>query len=234
MPRIVRAALILTSATAMAQEAGSIPDTVVNAQRFDAARRNISPALGASATTLDRQVIDGLPGGSDAPVRALLLQTPGVAQDSFGELHVRGEHRALQYRLNGITLPEGVAGGFGAFLDARAIETLSILTGALPAQFGYRTGGVIDLTLRSPSQGEGGSASVYGGSRGTIQSGFDHAIALEGWELFATGSFMRSDQGSLSSSNGSPASSNAPSPPRSGPRSRTTKGSWARLRSRSV
>jgi outer membrane receptor protein involved in Fe transport len=195
MPRRWLAALILTSAAAMAQETGAIPDTVVSATRPDTASQNISPALGASATTLDRQMIEGLPGGEDAPIRALLLQTPGVAQDSFGELHIRGEHRGLQYQLNGITLPEGVAGGFGAFLDARAIETLSILTGALPAQFGYRTGGVIDLTLRSPSQGEGGSASVYGGSRGTIQSGFDHAIALEGWELFASGSVLRSDQG---------------------------------------
>ncbi len=189
-------ALLLTTSAAMAQETGEVPDTVVNAQRLDAARQTIAPGLGASATTLDRQMIEGLPGGPDAPVRALLLQTPGVAQDSFGELHIRGEHRGLQYRLNGITLPEGVAGGFGAFLDARAIESLSVLTGALPAQFGYRTGGVIDITLRSPSQsGEGGSASLQGGSRGTIRPGFDYATSVEGWDLFATGSFLRSAQG---------------------------------------
>ena len=178
-----------------AQDTATLPDTVVRAQRLDVARQNLSPALGASATTLDRQTIEGLPGGPDAPVNALLLQTPGVALDSFGELRIRGEHRGLQFRLNGITLPEGVAGGFGALLDGRAIQTLSVLTGALPAQFGYRTGGVIDLTLRSPAQGEGGSVSVYGGARGTIRPSFDYAISTQGWDMFATGSFLRSDQG---------------------------------------
>lgn len=187
--------LLLLSLPAIAQEQASIPDMVVTAQRLDAARSQISPALGASATTLDRATIEGLPGGADASVNTLLLQTPGVALDGFGELRIRGEHRGLQYRLNGITLPEGVAGGFGALLDARSIQTLNVLTGALPAQFGYRTGGVIDLTLRSAAQGEGGRVSVYGGSRGTITPSFDYAISTQGWDMFATGSFLRSDQG---------------------------------------
>lgn len=187
--------LLLLSLPAIAQEQASIPDMVVTAQRLDAARSQISPALGASTTTLDRATIEGLPGGADASVNSLLLQTPGVALDGFGELRIRGEHRGLQYRLNGITLPEGVAGGFGALLDARAIQSLNVLTGALPAQFGYRTGGVLDITLRSPSAGEGGSVSVYGGSRGTIRPSFDHAISTQGWDMFVTGSFFRSDQG---------------------------------------
>lgn len=187
--------IALLALPARAQQPTILPDTVVSAQRLDAARQNLSPALGASATTLDRPTIESLPGGADASVNALLLQTPGVALDGFGELRIRGEHRGLQYRLNGITLPEGVAGGFGALLDARSIQTLSVLTGALPAQFGYRTGGVIDLTLRSAAQGEGGRVSVYGGSRGTITPSFDYALSTQGWDLFATGSYLRADQG---------------------------------------
>jgi len=37
------------------------------------------------------------------------MQAPDVAQDSFGQFHVRGEHNGLQYRLNGIVLPEGIS-----------------------------------------------------------------------------------------------------------------------------
>jgi outer membrane receptor protein involved in Fe transport len=171
-----------------------LPDTVVRAQRLDATRNEISPSLGASVTTLDRRTIEGLPQGPNASLNSLLFQTPGAAVDSFGEIHLRGEHRGLQYRLNGITLPEGVA-GFGSFLDARAIERLSVLTGALPAQFGYRTGGVVDLTLRSAAQGESGRASLYGGSRGTINPSFDYAQTVGPWDFFVTGSYLRSNQG---------------------------------------
>ncbi len=195
MSRRLALPLLLITLPALAQEATVLPETVVRAQRLDAARAQLAPALGASSTTQDRQVIEGLPQGANASVNSLLLQTPGVALDSFGELHIRGEHRALQYRLNGVTLPEGVAGGFGALLDARAIQQLSVLTGALPAQFGYRTGGVVDLTLRSAVQGEEGRVSVYGGSRGLITPSYEYAFSGGGWDVFATGSYLRSNQG---------------------------------------
>lgn len=171
-----------------------MPETVVRAQRLDAARNGISPSLGASTTTLDRATIEALPQGPNASINSLLFQTPGAAVDSFGEIHLRGEHRGLQYRLNGITLPEGVA-GFGSFLDARAVERLSLLTGALPAQFGYRTGGVVDLTLRSAAGGESGRASLYGGSRGLINPSIDYARTVGPWDFFVTGSYLRSNQG---------------------------------------
>ena len=205
-----------------------LPDTIVRAQRLDAARNDISPSLGASTTTLDRRVIEGLPQGPSASLNSLLFQTPGVAVDSFGEIHLRGEHRGLQYRLNGITLPEGVA-GFGSFLDARSIERVSVLTGALPAQFGYRTGGVVDLTLRSAAQGssggraaggEGGSAaggdrgsaaggesgraSLYGGSRGLINPSIDYARTVGPWDFFVSGSYLRSNQGIENPTRGRP------------------------------
>lgn len=181
-----------------------LPETVVRAQRLDAARNDISPSLGASTTTLDRRLIEGLPQGPNASLNSLLFQTPGAAADSFGEIHIRGEHRGLQYRLNGITLPEGVA-GFGSFLDARSLQRLSVLTGALPAQFGYRTGAVVDVTLRSAAQdGEGGRVGLYGGSRGLLNPSFDYARTIGPWDFFVTGSYLRSDQGIENPTRGRP------------------------------
>ena len=203
MRRIALALLIALPAAAQ-PETTTLPDTVVRARRLDAARNDISPSLGASVTTLDRRIIEGLPQGPNASINSLLFQTPSAALDSFGEIHIRGEHRGLQYRLNGITLPEGIS-GFGSFLDARAVQRLSILTGALPAQFGYRTSGVVDLTLRSAAQsgiggsaaegGEAGRVSLYGGSRGLINPSFDYARTVGPWDLFVTGSYLRSNQG---------------------------------------
>ncbi|MBH9879312.1 TonB-dependent receptor, partial [Clostridioides difficile] len=67
------------------------------------------PSLGASVYTLDNQAIQALPGGDNLALSQVVLQAPGVAQDSFGQLHVRGEHNGLQYRLNGVILPEGLS-----------------------------------------------------------------------------------------------------------------------------
>ncbi len=190
-----RHALLLTllPLAAAAQDA-TLPEVVVEARRLDEARTRISPTLGAAVSSLDRKAIEALPLGADAPLNGLLLQFPGVVQDSFGEIHVRGEHRNLQYRINGVTIPEGIQ-GFGAFLDARAVSRLDLLTGALPAQFGYRTGGVVDVTLRSGAADPGGWVGFTGGSFGTVQPSAGWAGIVAGWDVFATGTYRQSTLG---------------------------------------
>lgn len=184
----------LAAQTTTQTGATEMPDTVVQARRLDEARGAISPTLGATISTLDRGAIQGLPQGVEAPINQLLLTFPGVVQDSFGEIHIRGEHRNLQYRVNGITIPEGIQ-GFGAFLDARGLRSLSLITGSLPAQFGYRTGGVVDVNLISGASNPGGWASVYGGSFNTFQPSAGYAGMFGGWDVFATGTYRQSLQG---------------------------------------
>jgi outer membrane receptor protein involved in Fe transport len=198
MSRRLLPALLLTplSLPAAAQDMpeATLPEVVVQARRAAEARQGILARFGAREVTVDRQTIEGLPGGANQPLNQVLLQTPGVVQDSFGDIHVRGEHRNLQYRLNGVALPEGLS-GFGQVFDARSLRSVSVLTGALPAQFGFRTNAVIDLETRSGALDPGGSIGVYGGSRGTIQPHASWAGLLGGWDVFATGSYLRSDQG---------------------------------------
>jgi hypothetical protein len=66
---------------------------VVQAQRAAAARQGILARFGAREVTIDRQTIEGLPGGANQPLNQILLQTPGVVQDGLGDIHIRGEHR---------------------------------------------------------------------------------------------------------------------------------------------
>ena len=57
----------------------------------------------------------------------MILQTPGVVQDSHGQLHIRGDHANVQYRINGVIIPEPIS-GFGQALETRFADHLSILT----------------------------------------------------------------------------------------------------------
>src|SRR6185437_13401494 len=92
-----------------------------------------------------------IPGGENAPFQQVLLRTPGVVQDSFGQVHVRGEHANLAYRINGVMLPQDISnvGGFGQALDTRIVQSVTVIKGSLPAQFAFHTAGVVDVTSKS-------------------------------------------------------------------------------------
>ena len=168
---------------------------VVIAQRRQQARNDLSPKTGTSAYAIDQQTIDSLPQGEDTPLDKVLLQAPGVAEDSAasGLLHIRGEHANVQYRLNGILLPEGIL-GLGDTLDTHIIESATLLDGVLPAQYGFRTAGVVDITTKTGFQ-NGGSASVMGGSNGTLQESANYAGTVGNADYFASISHLSSDLG---------------------------------------
>src|SRR5437868_17717 len=87
---LARAALATLSAAAPAAErslaltATRPLDFAVAARQLDEARNRLNPQTGSTVYTLDRKAIDELPQGPNTPLNQVLLQTPGMAQDSFG------------------------------------------------------------------------------------------------------------------------------------------------------
>jgi len=169
---------------------------VTNTKEFNAAREDILPKIGVSNYEIGHQDIEALPQGTNAPLDKVLLQAPGVTMDSAasGSLHVRNEHANLQYRVNGIIIPDGVA-GFGQLLETSFVGALSLVTGALPAQYGLRTSGLVDIQTRSGAQDPGGSVSIYGGNRSTLTPSIEYGGASGHTEYFFTGRGFFTDQG---------------------------------------
>jgi outer membrane receptor protein involved in Fe transport len=164
--------------------------------KFDQARQNIDAPIGATSYQINHQNIEALPQGTNAPLDKVLLQFPGVTQDSAasGELHVRNEHANIQYRINGIMLPDGV-GAFGQILDTGIIGSMALLTGALPAQYGLRTAGVLDIQTRTDAFNNSGSVSVYGGSHGTITTSLEYGGTVGQTQYFVSGRYFGSNLG---------------------------------------
>lgn len=171
-----------------------VGEIVVTGRRLDAARDSIAPALGASDYSFNRAMLDKQPGGANISLAATLLQAPGVTQDSYGAIHVRNEHGNLQYRLNGIIVPESIS-GFGATFDQRIASSIDLITGTLPAQYGYRTSGVINVKTQSGAFDNGGEVGIYGGSRGTIQPSASIHGSDGHFNYFASGSYLQNDIG---------------------------------------
>jgi outer membrane receptor protein involved in Fe transport len=156
----------------VALEKGGTLDVNIEQKRLDRARNGLSPDIGASVYRFAQADIETLPQGENTPLNQVLLQAPGVANDSFGQLHVRGDHANLQYRIDGVIIPEPIS-GFGQSFDTRIISQLNLVTGALPAQYGYRTAGVVDIRTKQGDAGNGGEIDVYGGSHQTLQTSAD-------------------------------------------------------------
>src|SRR6267378_754693 len=175
-------------------EGGVSLDLDVVAKQLDIARQQIEPRLGATVYDFNRQAIETQPQGDNQPLNQLLLQAPGVAQDSFGQLHVRGDHANLQFRINGVQLPEGIT-GFGQVLSPRFARSVSLLTGTLPAEYGLRTAGVIDIKTKDGLLDPVANIDFYGGQRGTTQPSFEYGGSKGYFSYFMTGQYLGTDRG---------------------------------------
>lgn len=165
-------------------------------EKLDEVRQTIVAPVGANAYQINHQAIEAMPQGNNAPLDKVLLQFPGVTQDSAasGQLHVRNEHANLQYRINGIMLPDGV-GAFGQILDTGIVGSMALLTGALPAQYGLRTAGVLDIQTKADAFNNSGSVSVYGGSHGNVTTSLEYGGTVGQTQYFVSGRYFGSNLG---------------------------------------
>ncbi|HEY1992717.1 MAG TPA: TonB-dependent receptor [Gammaproteobacteria bacterium] len=197
-PAVEGVAAAPAAATTVAPAAGTataqLGDITVESRRLNRARDSLNPETGTTSYHFDTQTLASMPEGADTPLQEVLLQAPGVAQDSFGQLHVRGDHADIQYRINGIIIPEFIS-GFGDTLGSRFISKLDFLTGALPAQYGYRTAGIVNITTYQGADLDGGSVDLYGGSHGTFQPSVEYGGSDGALDYYGTGTYLKSDLG---------------------------------------
>ncbi len=196
-PAVTAAALALSSQASAQVEGGStqsVETVVVTAQKLAEARNGIQTQLGASTYTITSKEIEAQPGGENTLLNQVILQAPGAAQDSFGQLHIRGEHNGLQYRLNGVIIPEGIS-VFGQTLDPRLADSVQLITGALPAEYGLRTAGIIDVQTKTGLFAPGGQIGVYGGSHSQITPSIDYGGSDGSFNYFVSGDYTTNTLG---------------------------------------
>jgi len=180
--------------TNTAPSATNVLDAVTVEGQLNQARSSILTSVGATAYTIDSQAILNEAQGNNASFNQLLLRAPGVAEDSLGQVHVRGEHADLQYRINDVLLPEGIT-GFGQELDPRFVQSMQLINGSLPAEYGFRTAGIVDIQTKSGAALNGGSAEIFGGSYDTIRPSFEYGSTIGKTSFFIDGSYDHNNIG---------------------------------------
>jgi outer membrane receptor protein involved in Fe transport len=164
---------------------------------LDTARdKNLLPKIGATSYSIGQKDIAALPLGENTPIDKVLLQAPGVSADtaiSNPDFHIRNEYANVQYRINGVQLPDGVS-ALAPVLETGLIGSLNLLDGTLPAQYGLRTAGVVDISTK-PNFTQGGDIDINLGSQATINPGIDYAGIAGPTEYFLTARYLQSNEG---------------------------------------
>jgi len=157
--------------------------------------QNDLSATGVSKYTLNDRDITNLPTGKYTPLNQVLLQMPGVTLDQNQEIHVRGEHMGIQYQMNGVLLPLDINTDptFTQLLNSFFVKRVSLLDGILPARYGYRTAGVIDIETKQGCEQQGGDFSFLGGQRSTVEPSFEIAGCRGNFGYYVTGLYLHNN-----------------------------------------
>jgi Carboxypeptidase regulatory-like domain len=139
-------------------------------------------------TDVDRDLFKDVPLESQSSSLSSLvtLVTPGVAADSNGLFHGLGDHASNSFSVDGQPITDQQSKVFSNQLPSDSIQSLEVISGAPPAEFGGKTSLVIVATTRSGmgvTEPHGQVTASYG-SFGTVNSGFDLAYGGDKWGNF--------------------------------------------------
>jgi hypothetical protein len=183
----------------ISMEAERALDLAVIAARLNQARNSLSPETGSTVYRFSQKNIYELPQGDNTPLNDVLIQAPGVSQDAYGQgqgqIHIHGLNGGgIQYRLNGIFLPEATS-SFGQLLSPYFINRMSVIDNFMPSQFGYRNEGVIDIETKDGCLQPGGRLEYFGGQRGAIQPSVTYGGCFRNLSYYLSGFYFQSALG---------------------------------------
>ena len=124
---------------------------------------NKAPA-GANSVVRDQGDIQRFTPQGQQDAKALTKGQAGVAEDSNGQAHVRGEHGDISYVVDGVPLPDTLSGRQGAVVVSSTIQTLEIITGGFAPEFGAQTAAVLNVTTLQNVSTPRTDYSLVGGS----------------------------------------------------------------------
>jgi hypothetical protein len=143
--------------------------SVSESVKVSASATLIDPYRAGSVNEMGLETIQNrltaLPGRS---MQDLVNSEPGWLYEGNAVLHPRGSEYQTQFVVDGIPLTDNRSPSFGPEIEADDVESLDIYTAGIPAEFGRKMGGVVEVnTLKNQDQGFHGQLTMFGGSYDT-------------------------------------------------------------------
>ena len=151
----------------------------------------------SSATyAVSRKDIEELPRGNNAELQDVLLTIPSAVYGALKQVHIRQDHANLQFRIDGVPIPDTVSTTFADVITPRAWERADIILGGMEAQYGNRTAALLDITTKSGTKPAFGSAQVFGGSNQTVNPSFEYGGTIGAkFRFYALNSYTTTNRG---------------------------------------
>ena len=135
--------------------------------------------------------LGSIPGRS---IQDLVNSQPGWLYEGNAVLHPRGSEYQTQFVVDGIPLTDNRSPSFGPAIDADDVQSLSIYTAGIPAEYGRKMGGVVEVnTLQNPQPGFHGQLVLSGGSFDTANAAAQGQYSWGGNTVGASASGGRTD-----------------------------------------
>ena len=143
-------------------------------------------------TDVDRDLFDKLPleSSSSSLSSLVTLATPGVSADSNGLFHGLGDHASNSFSVDGQPITDQQSKVFSNQMPVDAVQSMEVIEGAPPAEYGGKTSLVIVVTTRSGlgvTKPHGDVTASYG-TFGTSSGGFDLSYGQQKWGNFISAS----------------------------------------------
>ena len=135
----------------------------------------LEPDRTSSDTDIAQTILERPVGAAPSrAIESIVASTPGFVTDDNGRMHPRGSESQVQYVVDGVPITDNLSAIFSTSLDARTLRTVEVLTGGIPAEFGDKLAGVINVNTRSGLEGPTqGGISFSGGSFSTGETAVD-------------------------------------------------------------
>lgn len=154
----------------------------------------LNPQSTGSAHVLTRRTLDTVnaPAMADIPTLAE-YELPGavIGHDNF--VHVRGNELSLHQFINGVSFLDNAHSHFTPGMSPQIFDTVNMMSGGFPAEFGNRFGGILDVTTRSGRSLDGsGTATLGFGTVDSRDGSADYGGSAGRWGYYVYGGSFHS------------------------------------------
>jgi hypothetical protein len=146
--------------------------------------------------SVSRKDIEALPRGNNVELHDVLQTIPSVTYGALKQLHIRQDHANMQFRIDGVPIPDTVSSTFSDVITPRAWERADIILGGMEAQYGNKTAAIVDITSKSGTKPGFGSVQMFGGSNETVNPSFEYGGTVGGkFRYYVLNSFTATNRG---------------------------------------
>lgn len=138
--------LTLNKATTVQTSQDQVPTKDIYIKVTATRLRHAATGVSGGTERTQTQIKQYATAGGAGAANSLVQNQAGVASDSAGQQHVRGEHAEITYVVDGVPLPDTLSGRQGAIVVPSTVNSLDLMEGAFAPEFGGQTAAILNIT----------------------------------------------------------------------------------------